>query len=272
MRKSYWSSIVAICLITLLAGCAPSSMRNGNHGYNKKDRGTYRGSYYVVNKGDTLYYIAYVTGRDVNKLIRFNELKSPNSLRIGQKIKLWYPDYQDETTSYAYSNAGSKASHSTPSASTTKKSTQTKVDSTSTKGYVGAKQNANKVATSSSANKPISSWIWPTKGRVINNFDAGGKGIDITGQRGQDVLSTASGSVVYSGSALRGYGNLIIVKHNSKYLSAYAHNDRLLVHEGQKVKAGQKIATMGSSGTSAVKLHFEIRYQGKSVNPERYLP
>lgn len=85
-------------------------------------------------------------------------------------------------------------------------------------------------------------------------------------------MSTAGGTVVYSGNALRGYGNLVIVKHNDNYLSAYAHNDQLLVSEGQSVKAGQKIATMGSSGATSVRLHFEIRYKGKSVNPKRYLP
>lgn len=113
------------------------------------------------------------------------------------------------------------------------------------------------------------------KGRVIKNFsagDQGNKGIDIAGQRGQAVVATADGTVVYSGNALRGYGNLIIIKHNEHYLSAYAHNDQLLAKEGQTVQAGQKIATMGSSGTNSVRLHFEIRYQGKSVNPKRYLP
>jgi lipoprotein NlpD len=131
------------------------------------------------------------------------------------------------------------------------------------------------VSSLSQTSKPVSSWKWPAKGRVVNKFSSGeqgNKGIDIAGQRGQAVVSTASGSVVYSGSALRGYGNLIIVKHNDDYLSAYAHNDKLLVTEGQTVSAGQKIATMGSSGTSQVMLHFEIRYQGNSVNPERYLP
>ncbi|GAM65695.1 lipoprotein nlpD [Vibrio ishigakensis] len=277
--KRYWPSVVAVCLGALLVGCAPSSM-SGKRDYRSVDRGSYRGSFYVVNKGDTLYYIAYITGRDVNKLIRFNELKPPYTLRIGQKIKLWYPHYQDDTPSYiggggtaiAKTNSSQPSSTQTKTSTASQKSANTKVDPQPTKEYVGAKQNVNKVATSSSASKPVSSWVWPTKGRVVNKFDTGEKGIDIAGQRGQAVVSTASGSVVYSGSALRGYGNLVIVKHNNDYLSAYAHNDTLLVQEGQSVKAGQKIATMGSSGTSGVKLHFEIRYQGKSVNPERYLP
>ncbi len=153
-----------------------------------------------------------------------------------------------------------------------------KVDHTKPKEYVEtkSKQNVNKTV-----NKPtteyskVTKWHWPTKGRVIRRYYAGeqgNKGIDIAGQRGQAVVSTADGTVVYSGNALRGYGNLIIVKHNDNYLSAYAHNERLLVQEGQNVKYGQKIATMGSSGTNKVMLHFEIRYQGKSVNPARYLP
>ena len=112
-------------------------------------------------------------------------------------------------------------------------------------------------------------------GKIIDNFSAtegGNKGIDIAGSRGQPVVANASGRVVYAGNALRGYGNLIIIKHNDDYLSAYAHNDTMLVREQQEVKAGQKIATMGSTGTSSVRLHFEIRYKGKSVNPLQYLP
>lgn len=159
-----------------------------------------------------------------------------------------------------------------------KKDPNKAIDQSKTKEYVGSntQQNVNKtVSKPKPQNDKVDKWLWPTKGRVVKNFsagDQGNKGIDIAGQRGQSITSTAAGTVVYSGNALRGYGNLIIVKHNEHYLSAYAHNDRLLVKEGQSVKAGQKIATMGSSGTNSVRLHFEIRYQGKSVNPKRYLP
>lgn len=110
---------------------------------------------------------------------------------------------------------------------------------------------------------------------MIETFGAsegGNKGIDIAGSKGQAIIATADGRVVYAGNALRGYGNLIIIKHNDDYPSAYAHNDTMLVREQQEVKAGQKIATMGSTGTSSTRLHFEIRYKGKSVNPLRYLP
>ncbi|XNM90751.1 murein hydrolase activator NlpD [Escherichia coli] len=128
---------------------------------------------------------------------------------------------------------------------------------------------------STSTSTPISTWRWPTEGKVIETFGAsegGNKGIDIAGSKGQAILATADGRVAYAGNALRGYGNLIIIKHNDDYLSAYAHNDTMLVREQQEVKAGQKIATMGSTETSSTRLHFEIRYKGKSVNPLRYLP
>jgi len=131
------------------------------------------------------------------------------------------------------------------------------------------------VSSTTDSATPVGSWRWPTDGKIIDNFSAsegGNKGIDIAGTRGQPIVATASGRVVYAGNALRGYGNLIIIKHNDDYLSAYAHNDTMLVREQQEVKAGQKIATMGSTGTSSVRLHFEIRYKGKSVNPLRYLP
>ena len=116
------------------------------------------------------------------------------------------------------------------------------------------------------------SWMWPAKGSVIKGFSNDNKGIDIAGSRGQNVNASAEGQVVYSGNALRGYGNLVIINHNNEYLSAYAHNDVLLVKEGQKVKKGQVIARMGSTDADRVKLHFEIRYKGNSVNPRKYLP
>ncbi|SFW10813.1 peptidoglycan DD-metalloendopeptidase family protein [Nitrosovibrio sp. Nv17] len=115
-------------------------------------------------------------------------------------------------------------------------------------------------------------WGWPTAGRVIEKFSEGTKGIDIAGNAGQSVTASAAGKVVYSGAGLRGYGKLIIVKHNNTYLSAYAHNDKILVKEGQSVAKGQKIAEMGRTDASTVKLHFEIRKNGKPVDPLQYLP
>lgn len=125
-----------------------------------------------------------------------------------------------------------------------------------------------------SATEPAGSinWAWPTKGKVISSFnDGGNKGIDIAGTKGQPILAAAPGKVIYSGSDLRGYGKLVIVKHNNTYLSVYANNSNILVKEGQQVSAGQKIAEMGDTDSNTVKLHFEIRQQGKSVDPAKFL-
>lgn len=292
--------LLLVVFSSVLVGCAahsPAPVSGLKKDYSSVARGSYRGSYYQVEKGDTLYFIAYVTDKDVNDLIRYNGLKKPYTIKPGQKLKLWQPAYNPPT--FGGTGAGGVVAAaaipatSTPSKKTTQKTSTNsakntqkpikkesikKVDQSKSKEYVGVngKQNVNKnVSEPKQNNNKISKWLWPTKGRVIKQFsagDQGNKGIDIAGQRGQSIVSTAGGTVVYSGNALRGYGNLVIIKHNDNYLSAYAHNDRLLVHEGQSVKAGQKIATMGSSGTSSIRLHFEIRYQGKSVNPNRYLP
>lgn len=117
------------------------------------------------------------------------------------------------------------------------------------------------------------SWTWPSDGRVVAQFDEGkNKGIDIAGRAGQQVLAAERGKVMYAGSGIRGYGNLVIVKHSNSLLSAYAHNRSILVKEGQEVRRGQAIAEMGDSDTDTVKLHFEIRQQGKPVDPSKFLP
>lgn len=318
--------LMAAVVSLFLSGCsmgphrpAPvSSVNSSSSAYNGAERGSYRGSYYTVEKGDTLYFISYVTNKDVKELIAYNELKAPYMIHPGQKIKLWGPKYiapayGSDGHSVTPSNSSSsstatavavvpvatnkpapKPKPTTTSAkktSTVQKESTKKVENSKPKEYV----NSNKTITSSKpkpvakpkpAPKPkpkpvqqktekVDSWLWPTKGRIIAKFstgDQGNKGIDIAGQRGQDIISTAKGTVVYAGNALRGYGNLIIIKHNDDYLSAYAHNEALFVKEGQNVTAGQKIASMGSSSTSSVRLHFEIRFRGKSVNPQRYLP
>lgn len=287
----------------MLIGCAaqsPAPVSGLNKDYSSVQRGSYRGSYYEVKKGDTLYFIAYITDKNVNDLISFNNLSKPYTIHPGQKLNLWAPAYvapsygkatavvaapvviastgTASTGTPKSSSASSKNSNKEPAtlaSKSVKKDPVKKVEQSKRKEYVESKGKPNVNKTAASTNQKVSKWLWPTKGRVIKNFsvgEQGNKGIDIAGQRGQSIVSTAGGTVVYSGNALRGYGNLVIVKHNDNYLSAYAHNDRLLVSEGQSVKPGQKIATMGSSGTNSVRLHFEIRYQGKSVNPKRYLP
>ncbi|MDR3433196.1 MAG: murein hydrolase activator NlpD [Rouxiella aceris] len=278
-----------------------------NRSYNSIPKGSYSGSTYQVKRGDTLFYIAWITGNDFRDLAARNNIPEPYGLEVGQTIQI---NNVSSTASsggmLATSTAGSGGMLATSDAThggVTKAPSGGMLQGpvvasqpTTTYSDSSSKQNVGKmlpaagvvatttapvtapstpVVSTTSNGGPVSSWKWPTDGKIIDNFSAsegGNKGIDIAGSRGQSVLATASGRVVYAGNALRGYGNLIIIKHNDDYLSAYAHNDSMLVREQQEVQAGQKIATMGSTGTSSVRLHFEIRYKGKSVNPLRYLP
>jgi len=268
-----------------------------NRNYGNIPKGSYGGETYTVKRGDTLFYIAWITGNDFRDLAQRNNIPAPYGLSAGQTLQVGNGNGQTITGG----NAITAADASQSGAAGTTAQTQIKSpavaqqpvitysdDSGSTGGKMLPSKGATNVATTtapvtapptvsstSNSSTPVGSWRWPTDGKIIDNFSAaegGNKGIDIAGSRGQSVVATASGRVVYAGNALRGYGNLIIIKHNDDYLSAYAHNDTMLVREQQEVKAGQKIATMGSTGTSSVRLHFEIRYKGKSVNPLRYLP
>lgn len=261
-----------------------------NRSYDNIPKGSYDGQTYRVKRGDTLFYIAWITENDYRDLAKKNNISEPYNLNVNQLIRL------DQNTKETIKPKNVHSGDLPPGPSYKQIQTTT-VDSQVTNAYSqrSGKQNVGKmlppsgiVAKSSSpvtlprnpintqnhVTTPILQWKWPANGKIIDAFSASGggnKGIDIGGSRGQPVFSTADGRVVYSGNALRGYGNLIIIKHSDDYLSAYAHNDNILVREQQEVKAGQKIATMGSSGTSSVKLHFEIRYKGKSVNPLQYL-
>ncbi|HEI8866932.1 murein hydrolase activator NlpD [Serratia sp. AKBS12] len=270
-----------------------------NRSYEAIPKGSYSGSTYTVKRGDTLFYIAWITGNDFRDLAQRNNIPEPYSLNVGQTIQLGNGSAASGGGMVAATDATNGGIPKPPSSTQIQTAT---VDSQPTNAYSdnSGKQNVGKMLPASGAvvagtaatpvtapaatppvsstvsnSAPVSTWRWPTDGKIIDNFsssDGGNKGIDIAGSRGQAIFATADGRVVYSGNALRGYGNLIIIKHNDDYLSAYAHNDTMLVREQQEVKAGQKIATMGSTGTSSVRLHFEIRYKGKSVNPLRYLP
>lgn len=200
---------------------------------------------HIVREGDTLYSIAWDAGLDYRALARWNDIPPPYVIRPGQRLRL---------------RPG--AGYDPPATASTRPANKPK---TSTRPEPAA---ADPVGPARNG------WIWPTSGPVIRGFSPSesNPGIDIAGQAGQAVKSAADGRVVYSGDGLRGYGQLIIVKHNETYLSAYAHNRKLLVNEGQQVRRGQPIAEMGSTGTDRVKLHFEIRKQGTAVNPLQYLP
>ncbi len=291
-RLSLLPFVVFFCACSS-SGVAPISSLEPD--YDLLSRGSYRGSYYKVAKGDTLYFIAYITDKDVKEIITSNHLEPPYTIHPGQKLNIWKDTYispsygQKGTRSQAKKPTdSSRLSSSTPSV-TPPLLSQEKAEPTSQNKKAVEYKKPKEYSPTVSTNKPKVdssvkakaknstwvSWLWPSNGRVISAFSSaelGNKGIDIAGRLGQNITASADGKVVYAGNALRGYGNLIIIKHNEDFLSAYAHNDRILVSEAQSVKKGQNIALMGRSGANSVRLHFEIRYKGKSVDPLRYLP
>lgn len=240
------------------------------------------GKPYEVKRGDTLYAIALRLGMDFRELAALNGIKAPFTINVGQVLNTSKPtaSLPTRTTEAPGSRrprtTGTVSPKTTGSASIPKPSNPTATKSPSQQRAVAKKVQPPKQAPSSPAvesNRSVSRWRWPSKGKVIRTFAANvHKGIDIAGRRGDPVLATAAGKVVYAGAGVTGYGSLIIVKHNDTYLSAYGHNEQLLVSEGSVVKVGQQIATMGSSGTNSVKLHFELRRLGKPVDPLTLLP
>ncbi len=221
---------------------------------------------YHVQRGDTLYSITWRYGLDYRTVASVNGIGSPYTIYPGQKLYL---------KKKPASTSGRSPGKPTPTKSTYPKSTTVPkaVASSPVKKTHSSSSSSAGATQASSSNAKISKWRWPTSGKVIRRFSSTvHKGIDISGKRGDAIYAVAAGRVVYAGTGIVGYGELLIVKHNDVYLSAYGHNYRLLVDEGQQLKAGQKIAEKGSSGTDIVKLHFEIRKGGKPVDPQKLLP
>jgi murein DD-endopeptidase MepM/ murein hydrolase activator NlpD len=207
--------------------------------------------FYRVERGDTVTKIARDNRQSVSSIVRWNNLSKPDSIEVGQVLRVAPP-------------AG------TGSATT---SAATATASTRSRSSAGAPNSAPAEAPVNVANAPPISLVWPAAGTVVRRFDGkNSKGIDIADTAGTPVIAAASGTVVYAGNGLRGYGNLLIIKHNADYLTAYAHNRALLVKEGQAVQQGQKIAEMGDTDNDRVMLHFELRYDGRSIDPSRSLP
>ncbi len=216
-----------------------------------------------MRDGDTLYAIAFRHGLDFRKVAAWNGIGPPYRIVPGQRLRLTSPDGGPTVSVEGPTRVDD------PTGPTTKASPPAAAASAA-RADAGAQRRAQ---TSRPSAPQRVAWIWPAKGRVLREFAEGGnKGVDIGGRLGAPVRAAADGRVVYSGSGLVGYGKLIILKHNNSYLSAYAHNDRLLVKEGDSVVGGQRIAHMGQTGTQEVKLHFEIRRDGKPVDPLKYLP
>lgn len=209
--------------------------------------------YYTVQRGDTLTRIGLDNGQGWRDLARWNNLTNPDLIEVGQVLRVAPPGA-------AVENSGVVVRPIAPSGSTSATATPPKPEP------APAAQNG-------SLSDEGLGFMWPANGVLIAGFDeAKNKGLDIGGKAGDPVMAAADGQVVYAGSGLRGYGNLIILKHNNTFLTAYAHNQALLVKEDQKVRKGQKIAEMGKSDADRVKLHFEVRRQGKPVDPAKLLP
>jgi lipoprotein NlpD len=215
--------------------------------------------YYSVRPGDTLTKIALENGQAWRDIAKWNGLDNPNVIEVDQVLRVVPPATvaaKPAATTVATNNTASSTSSATAPAA----------------AQATAPAQSASSAPSNSGDESLV-FAWPHPGQVLAGFDeTKNKGLDFAGKAGDPVLAAADGKVVYAGSGLRGYGNLVILKHNNTYLTAYAHNQSLLVKEDQTVQKGQRIAEMGSSDADRVKLHFEIRKQGKPVDPAKLLP
>lgn len=259
--------------LILLSGCAsdnapaPLVVLNSQK-YTEVEK---RASAYTVKPGDTLYAIAWYTGNDYQDIAKWNSLSPPYNIYPGQVLNLEPPKIV------------SKSQHSVNNSTgpTRNKNTKLPIDQRDSEAYCECESDVNNskgIGSKPKLNgfpKRVERWTWPANGRVElsnTNSQTTKSGLDVFAKHGSPIKAAAAGKVVYAGNALRGYGNLIIIKHTDTFLSAYAHSDVVLVKERDWVEAGQQIAKMGNTGTNQVKLHFEIRYRGKAVEPMKYLP
>lgn len=229
--------------------------------------------YYTVKPGDTLIRIALENGQSSQDIARWSQVKDPNRIEVGQVLRVIPPEGDSGVVIKPISNPSLVAkSVNTPRAPAAQAPGSGQA-SAAAQGSGSGQVTPAAQAAGATEIVEIAKWLWPAEGPVIAGFDeVKNKGLDIAGEAGAPVLAAADGRVVYVGSGLRGYGNLVILKHDNVYLTAYAHNQTLLVKEDQMVTRGQKIAEMGNSDADRVKLHFEVRRQGKPVDPSKYLP
>ena len=264
------------------------------------------GKIHTIQKGDTLISIALANGLDYRELAAWNNLENPNAIKLGETLRLTAPGSVNDisaTSSATQPQPGAPVTAPliftnvpTPAAVSLANSDKLKTEPKATKlaysdaayakalaesaGAAAASVPANALPVAPTQAAPPASddveWAWPIqpvpRGKIVAMYTEVNKGIDIAGIKGSPIFASAPGKVVYSGAGLRGYGRLVIIKHNATWLSAYAHNEKILVTEGEEIKKGQKIAEMGSSDADQVKLHFEIRKQGKPLDPLQFLP
>lgn len=235
----------------------PSSAKSAEQ---PKPRVTAPKGHYMVQRGDTLFKISQESGQSVSDLVAWNNLANPNDIKVDQVLRVTPPEPPKAQT----------ASVSPPSAVEVRPPAPV-ASSPTDKADAAPRKDASTPTDEVRVVTDGVSWMWPAEGNILHAFSPSRKGIAIAGEMGQPVLAAGPGTVLYA-SSVRGYGNLVIVKHSNNLLSAYAHNKTILVKEGQTVNQGQKIAEMGDTDTDRVKLHFEIRQQGKPVDPTKFLP
>jgi lipoprotein NlpD len=276
----------ACFLVLILCACssrespAPVTTLNDIKNYYKKYPQGETGSGYMVQTGDTLYSIAFRAGLDYRELAQLNNISPPYRIFVGQTLRfnnIKYTKSRDEQrfSSVKVPKIASSTTINPPQSQSKLTSANKGIAPDNQTGYVrkqAVKENATSTESSVSSSKVR--WAWPVRGPILagfSNAEHGNKGLDIGGKAGTPIKAAAAGEVVYAGNALRGYGNLVIIRHNDDFLSAYAHNRKLLVKERDTVASGQTIAEMGNTDATSVRLHFEIRFRGKSVDPKRYL-
>jgi lipoprotein NlpD len=235
--------IAAVVATTILAGCASRSTKAPVTDMSAGPVAPATGGTYVVRPGDTLYKIAQANGMEIATLARLNNITDPSQLRVGQVLRL------DES-----------GPAPEPVTSTAKPVPVTPV------------KPAEPVTAPRASDAAVINWGWPASGKIIQSFNANTKGIDISGAVGEPVHAAADGKVMYAGNGVRGLGNLILLGHSNGFITAYAHNQSLLVKTGEQIKKGAKIAAIGQTDTTSPRLHFEIRRRGTPVDPMSYLP
>lgn len=218
-----------------------------------------KAGYYTVKPGDTMIRIGLENGQNWRDIVHWNKLENPNIIEVGQVLRVVPPTGDNPLVVTRPVSSGALVPAPVPAPVQAASSARPEPAQPPSPPAANGDENVT--------------WIWPAQGMLVAGFDeAKNKGLDIAGKAGDPVMASADGRVVYAGAGLRGYGNLVILKHNNTFLTAYAHNQTLFVKEDQTVRKGQKIAEMGNSDAERVKLHFEIRRQGKPVDPAKYLP